>query len=225
MTWFAASKRIDSIRATMPREELVRRSRILIIDDERPELIDDLHRSHFAVDYEADIRPENLSEKLDNRLYDLILLDFGQVGEGLGKEQGLSILRHIKRVNPAIVVLAYTSKALGTEHADFYRLADGVLAKDAGVAESMRRIEEALQKSHSVENLWRGVLAVSGVQADSDTDKEWQDLVVRGIKKPKKLRDFRERLTGSVGAELAQKIAIGLVEKIVEIGVRAALSP
>jgi DNA-binding response OmpR family regulator len=222
--WFQQRKRIDSIHATMPRDELVRRSRILIIDDERPELIDDLQRSHFAVDYEPDIRPENLAEKLDSRLYDLILLDFGQVGEGIGKEQGLSILRHIKRVNPAVVVLAYTSKALGTEYADFYRLADGVLAKDAGVAESMRRIEEALQKSHSVENLWRGVLALSGVQADSETDTEWQDLLVRGMKKPSKLLEFKERLAGAVGADLAQKIAIGLVEKIVEIGVRATLS-
>jgi hypothetical protein len=121
------------------------------------------------------------------------------------------------------MVLAYTSKALGTEHADFYRLADGVLAKDAGIAESTRRIEEALQKAHSVENLWRGVLAVSGVTPGSTTDREWQDLLVRGIKKESKLREFRDRLSGAVGAELAQKVAIGLVEKIIEIGVRKAL--
>ena len=220
--WFQEKRRIESIRTTMPREELVRRSRILIIDDERPELIDDLQRSHFAVDYEPDIRPENLAEKLDSRLYDLILLDFGQVGESIGKEQGLSILRHIKRVNPAVVVLAYTSKTLGTEFADFYRLADGVLPKDAGVADSLVRIEEALQKSHSVDNLWKGVLGVAGVQPGSDTDEDWQDLVVRGIKKPKKLQEFRDKLTSAVGAELAQKIAFGLVEKIVEIGIRHA---
>lgn len=215
--------RLESIKTVMPREELVRRSRILVIDDERPELIDDLSKAHFAVDYLADIRPETLSEKLESRLYDLVLLDFGQVGERIGKEQGLSIMRHIKRVNPAVVVLAYTSKSLGTEHADFYRLADGVLPKDAGIADSMRRIEEALQKAHSLENIWLGVLAVAGVQAGSDTDKEWQDLLVRGIKDQRKLPRFKERLENAVGPELAQRIAIGLVERIIEMGVRAAM--
>lgn len=216
--------RIESVNAAMPREELIRRSRILIVDDERPDLIDDLQRSHFAVEYVSDIRAENLSDRLDSRLYDLVLLDFGQVGEDIGKEQGLSILRHIKRVNPAVVVLAYTSKALGTEHADFYRLADGVLAKDARIADSLRRIEEALQKAHSVENIWRGVLAVAGISPGSPTDKEWQDLLVRGIKDQRKLPKFKERLTSKVGPELAQRIAIGLVEKLVEAAVRAAMA-
>lgn len=222
--WFWRKKlRLDSIDASMPREELIRRSRILVVDDERPDLIDDLQRSHFALEYVPDIRAENLSDKLDSNLYDLVLLDFGQVGEDIGKEQGLSILRHIKRVNPAVVVLAYTSKALGTDHADFYRLADGVLPKDAGIADSMRRIEEALQRAHSVENIWRGVLGVAGIQPGSQTDKEWQDLLVRGIRDQRKLPKFKDQLTSKVGPELAQRIAIGLVEKLVELAVRAAL--
>lgn len=204
----------------MPREELVRRSRILIVDDERPDLIDDLQRSHFAVDYAADIGADDLSKKLDARLYDLVLLDFGQVGTGIGKEQGLSILRHLKRVNPAVVVLTYTSKALPTEHADFYRLADGTLSKDAGIADSMRRIEEALQQAHSVDNLWKGVLALAGVLPGSATDKEWQNLLVRGMKDPNKLAQFKQRLDNTVGGELAQRIVVGLVEKIVEHGAK-----
>jgi hypothetical protein len=152
-----------------------------------------------------------------------VLLDFGQVGEAVGKEQGLSILRHIKRVNPAIVVLAYTSKALSSEHADFYRLADGTLPKDAGIADSLRRIEDALQKAHSVENLWLGVLALSGVQPGSETDREWQNLLVRGIKNQKRLPAFRERLEQKVGPDAGRRIALGLVEKIAEIGLRVAV--
>jgi hypothetical protein len=59
MGWFGwgAQYTLECIKATMPREELVRRSRILVIDDERPELIDDLQRSRFAVDYVTDIGP------------------------------------------------------------------------------------------------------------------------------------------------------------------------
>lgn len=217
--------RLDSIKYVMPREELIRRSRILVVDDERPALIDDLQASNFAVDYLSDIRPGDLSAKFDGGLYDLVLLDFGQVGQSIGKEQGLSILKHMKRVNPAVVVLAYTSKALGTDHADFYRLADGVLAKDGGIADSMQKIEEALQKARSVDNLWLGVLAISGVDPGSVSDKEWQDLLVRGIRDNRQLPKFKAELASKLGPEVAEKVFVGLAAKLIEIGVRALAGP
>jgi DNA-binding response OmpR family regulator len=130
MMHFFRKRKLNELKQNMTRDELVRRSRILVIDDERPAIIDDLKSARFSVDHVPDVSSHNL-ELVDHPLYDLILLDFGQVGKTFGDDQGLSLLRHIKRVNPAIVVLTYTSKALETRHADFYRLADGTLAKDA----------------------------------------------------------------------------------------------
>ena len=57
---FFEKRRIDSLIVKMPREELVRRSRILIIDDERPELMDDLRAAHFSVDHVTDIGAEKI---------------------------------------------------------------------------------------------------------------------------------------------------------------------
>jgi len=204
----------------MPREELRRRSRLLIIDDERPELVDDLKRAGFAVDYEADINRQNLAV-LDRPVYDLILLDFGNVGTAIGPEQGLTLLRHIKRINPATIVIAYTSKALGADFADFYRNADGVLAKDAGIAESMEKIEERLQKAHSLDNIWRGLLNLSGIQSGSAQDKEWQDLAMRAIEKPKNLLGFKNTAMSVLKNENAQSVGVMLIEKLVELGVKA----
>lgn len=220
---FKRKFKIETLAAALPREELIRRSRILVIDDERPELIDDLQRAHFSVDYTPDIKKDDL-DLVEQPLYDVVLLDFGNVGGSFGGDQGLSLLRHIKRVNPAVVVLAYTSKAIASDQADFYRLADGVLAKDAGIGASTERIEEALRQAHNVANLWRGVLAVSGVQAGSRQDEEWQDLLVRGTTDKRKLKTLRERMTTALGSEVATKIATGLVGKIVELVVKAAMS-
>jgi DNA-binding response OmpR family regulator len=135
-------KHIDELRSPMPREELIRRSRVLFVDDERPTLIDDLKAAHFSAEHVADIDNNNL-DLIDRKLYDLILLDFGNVGKAFGRDEGLALLRHIKRVNPATVVLAYTAKALAADHSDFYRLADGVLAKDAGIADSLEKVASA----------------------------------------------------------------------------------
>lgn len=219
---FRRKRTLDSFRSKIPRDELKRRSRILVIDDERPELIDDLQRASFAVDYQPDINKQNLVV-LDQPLYDLILLDFGNVGTSLGSDQGLTLLRHIKRVNPATIVLAYTSKALVADHADFFRVADGVLAKDAGIAESMEKIEESLQRAHSIDNVWRGLLSLSGISPGSDQDREWQDLAARAIAKPRRLSKFRTTVTAVLGNESAQRIGLLLIEKIVEIGVKSAM--
>jgi DNA-binding NarL/FixJ family response regulator len=219
---FWRKKDLSSYRRNIPRQELRRRSRLLVIDDERPTLIDDLQRSGFAVDYQPDITSHNLS-LLDSGTYDLILLDFANVGTTLGQDHGLTLLRYIKRANPATFVVAYTSKSLGADHADFYRNADGVLPKDAGIADSIEKIEDSLQKAIGVENVWRGLLNLSGISPGSDEDKIWQDMAARGIEKANKLSTFKAKVVTSVKSEAARSVALSLIEKLVEAGVKSAL--
>lgn len=219
---FFEKMRIDSLNVKMPRDELVRRSRVLIIDDERPDLIDDLKASHFSVDHVTDIGPDKI-DLIERSLYDLILLDFGDVGAAFGQDQGLSLLRHIKRVNPAIVVLSYTSKALETRHADFYRQTDGALAKDAGIQESLEKIEDALRQAHSLENVWRGLLALCDVRPGSPEDFEWQNLFVRGRTSQRKLRTLQTKIIGTLTSDATKIVATTLLTKATELAVMATL--
>lgn len=214
--------RIDKLEVQLSREELRRRSRILIVDDEKPELIEDLGKAGFSVDYQPDITKDNM-HVIERPTYDLLVLDFGNVGAAFGPDQGLSLLRHIRRVNPSIVVLAYTSKSLGTEHADFFRVADGVLSKDAGITESMEKIEESLAKALSIQNLWAGMLNVVGVQPGSKKDLEWQDLYVRGLNKQSKLKDLKQKVAESVGGEGALQIGLLILDKLIDLGMKAAM--
>lgn len=219
--WLISRKSIENLQITLPREQILRRSRILVVDDERPDIIEDLKSRGFSIDYVPDLDKNNM-HMIEVPIYDLVLLDFGNVGAGFGHDQGLSLLKYIRRVNPAIVVLAYTSKALGTQHADFYRLADGVLGKDAGIQDSMEKIEDALRKAHSIENVWRGLLAISGIEPGSKEDVAWQDLLVRGLTKPKKIRDLKTRVMTVLGNDAAQKIGLALLSKVFELAIKAA---
>src|SRR4051812_20788522 len=73
-------KSIASLVVKLPREELLRRSRILIIDDEKPDLfLEDLQRARFAAEHVPDITKNNI-DIIDRPVHDLILLDFGNVG-------------------------------------------------------------------------------------------------------------------------------------------------
>lgn len=219
---FFKKKTISGVTVKLPREELLRRSRILVIDDERPDLIDDLKAARFSVDYEPDIVKTNL-DLLEKQIYDLILLDFGGVGKEFGDDEGLSLLKHIKRINPAVIVLAYTSKALTTQHSDFYRLSDGVLAKDAGIQESLEKIESALRLAHNLENVWRGLLKVCDVRIGSSEDREWQDLFVVGMNQASKMEKLKKKITESLQSESAEKLGKLLLSKLVEIGVKGVI--
>jgi len=217
---FFTKYKIEDIAGQISREDILQRSRILIVDDERPDLIEDLMQGGFAVDYLPDITNANMNV-IDRPKYDLIILDFGSVGTAFGHDQGLSLLKFIKRVNPTAHVLAYTSKALGTEHAEFFRLADGVLPKDAGIAESMEKIESALAEARSVKNLWKGMLSATGVKPGSKEDDEWQHLFVAGLQKPGKMRALKDKVVKTVGSENGQKVSLFILEKLAELATKS----
>lgn len=214
--WFA-KKAIKDINISLSRDELLRRSRLLVVDDERPDIVDDLKKARFSVDYEADITRDNMH--IIESSYDLILLDYGNVGKSFGVDEGLSLLKHIKRINPSVVVIAYTSKALNSDQSDFFRLANGVLNKDAGISDSLEMIEDGLKEALSTQNLWRGLLAITGIKPGSDQDKQWQDLYVRGLDKKDKLQELKNLIVKTPGVEGASKIGLVIFEKLVELGI------
>jgi DNA-binding NarL/FixJ family response regulator len=217
---WGVKKSITSLSQKLPREELIRRSRILIVDDEEIDLVADLKSSRFSVDHEKDIGTHNI-DLIDKRLYDLILLDFGKVGSHFGDDQGLSLLRYIKRVNPSVVVLAYTSKALKPGQAEFFRLSDGVLSKDAGITDSMEKIEEGLRKAHSIISVWSALLAVCDVRPGSDEDKTMQDLLIRGLTNQSKMSKLKADILGMLTSDEAKAAAMTVIEKVAEIGIKA----
>ena len=116
--WFFKSNHtpISEITITCPRDQLIKNSRTLIIDDEEPQLRQDLEGLGFAITWAKDI-DQKLQQQIESGIFDLILLDFAGVGASMGPDQGLDILRHVKRVCPAVIVLAYTSKSLDSSKA------------------------------------------------------------------------------------------------------------
>lgn len=217
--------KISDLSMKLSAEQIVRISKILLIDDEPPELINDLKKSGFSVDHEADLSPDNL-HILERQHYNLVILDFGGVGSkmaGSKGEEGLSLLRYIKRRYPATIVLAYTSKALTTEHADFFRLADGVLLKDLGIGDSMEKIEEALAQAHEITNLWKGILHAAAIESGSKNDLDLQHKFVKYSDRPQKLESIRSRVAGSLTDESRSKVASMLFEKLVEVCVKGAI--
>src|ERR1039457_2425323 len=190
------SKKLSDYNPHLSRQELIRRSRILGIDEEKPKLIDDLRADGFSVDY--DLTGDDTT-KIEKSLYDLIILDFGKVGEKYGKDEGLSLLKHIKRENPAPFILAYTSRSLPPAQAEFYRLTNGTLIKDAGIQESFSKIEDSLRQALNIERVWAAVLQLA--IKNPEDKKEIEDLLLKCLKR-KKFDTLKDKLSSHVGESI-----------------------
>lgn len=213
---------VVDLSTAVPRDKLLRQSRILLIDDERPELIDDLQSNGFAIDYKSDLK-KNETDLIASGRYDLLILDFGSVGGEFGKDEGLSILRLSKRINPALVVLAYTSKALTSAHAEFYRLADNILNKDAGIAESFEKIEEALAKSHSMPILWPALLDGIGVLRGSEDDRKLQSMFMKAVGSKEDLTAYRSFVVSQFDTSKLGNVGELVLDKLFDIGLTATI--
>ena len=208
--WSARSVEIAKCNPQLTRDDLIHRCRILIIDDQRPALIDDLTRAGFSVDYDS------LGEDMTNvekHLYDLILLDFGGVGERYGRDQGLALLRHIKRVNPSQFVLAYTSKSLPPhQSSDFYRLTDGTISKDAGIQESFEKIEESLKQAVKVDRMWEATL--NSIPSLSDRTRLQRAM---NISINKRSSGTIRRVLGRLPSITGEKVVEKSLEKVIDL--------
>ena len=206
----AETLRLD---AAVPRDRLKREGRILFVDDERPDLIDFLEEQGFNVRYLPDVTRSNL-HVVEGADYDVLILDFYNVGTELGDGHGLELLRHVKRVNPRLYVLAYTSKLLGTEHAEFFRDTDDMLKKDLGLQDTLVKVEGALAKALSPSEAWAAVLERAGVPAGTAEDRALQKLAARAQ------RDRQSR--GRLKDVLSEKTGGGAVGEVVDLVDRIA---
>lgn len=118
----------QGVAPEQPSLERVRKvSKVLVIDDVEPPYLDQFRRDGYHVERWAEI--ENLSYLTDG-YFTLIMLDIHGVGLSDSPQlQGVGILRHIKRTNPAQPVIVYSAKDQTLANFDILSLADKVINK------------------------------------------------------------------------------------------------
>jgi DNA-binding NarL/FixJ family response regulator len=142
---FAKKTSITLMSEALPRQEVLRRGRIAVLDDEVPEMLPDLSGHGLAVTHIISTEDAQFQSLADG-YYDLLLLDYGGIGPRFGKDEGLDVLKYLKRVNPALRILAFTARTFDASKADFFRLCDGIVKKDAGIREMLEQIEANLSE-------------------------------------------------------------------------------
>jgi len=123
-------------------EQVRKHARILVIDDhafpaERTFTRDGYHFERWAA-------IKNLSQLTDGH-YQLILLDVQGVGLAESPlKQGLGILEHIKKTNPAQAVILYSSDTYSVSSSKYIVLADAFLDKSSSYVEYKDQVDRLL---------------------------------------------------------------------------------
>ncbi len=129
-------------------EEIKKRSRILVIDDAEFFYTQLFAKDGYTVEKWDDVKD---LPKLESNYFDIILLDIQGVGRQYTSEQGLGILKHLKRNNPAQLIIAYSNSDYSLKYQEFFEMADAKLAKEQDYINFKTTVDELLKQRFSVD--------------------------------------------------------------------------
>jgi len=143
---------------------------------------------------------------LVDAFYDLLLLDYGGIGPRFGNDEGLDVLRYLKRVNPSLRILAFTARTFDASKADFFRICDGVVKKDAGIRETLEQIElhlsEVLTPAYQFSALAQAI-GVTSEQRTTGSNRRFRRLLSEELtaRKRSPLQSGSQRQRGKAGRD------------------------
>lgn len=200
------------VSAAPPDIEKVRKSsRVLVIDDHVFPAQKSFERDGYHFERWPDVK--NLSQLTDGH-WDVILLDIQGVGLKESPDlQGLGILRHVKRSNPAQAVIVYSAQKQLVSSSDYLALADAVFDKGQSYIEYKEKIDDLLLR-HATPGYF--IAAMNRELGESAV------LVPRAV--PKALKAFRtgrtEPLQRYLGSELTDRDKVEVVVNLIAIGTK-----
>lgn len=142
---------------TLPKlnnDEIRKRIKILIIDDDPQSFpIDLFQKEGYDVTYWPKI--QNLSSLYTNK-YDIIILDVIGVADEY-KSDGLEILKQIKYVNKAQLVIAFSGSRSVQTKEDFWKLSDGSLKKPIKFFTCKEYLDNFIDSHITINSKWNSL--------------------------------------------------------------------
>lgn len=174
-SWFkkkAKKEQPPSLVATAPTltlPELIRRTRILVIDDRKTEFpFSFFEKEGYSISYWKDI--EDLS-KLESGYFDIIVLDINGVGRKLDADaEGAGVLRHLKERNPSQIIVAYSGQAHDPTRIQFFTLADQFVPKPTSALTWKEILDNLIRDKVSVEHYWASAREMLITQGKTESE-------------------------------------------------------
>jgi CheY-like chemotaxis protein len=195
----------DQAWPTVPHEEIVRRARVLVIDDSDFAYMPLFERDGYTIQQWNDVSDLGA---LETGEFDLILLDLKGVGLKESADEGFGILNHIRETSPAQIVIAYSNSDLSLAYQPFFRNADAVLHKTQTDYVEFKRTVNSLLDQRFSEGFYIGRI-----------ERELGELVASAPKTVKKAKKAMvSGKTESLKRYLSSRVEDGItIERVIAI--------
>lgn len=134
---------LEKYKSNLEFEELKKRTRIVVIDDEIGFPIDLFKNEGYSIDKWDKVVDYG---KLESGLYDIIILDIKGVALHISSEDGLGVLESIKQKNPSQIIIAFSQHSYDLSKARFWELADEKIAKPSDFLKIKKIIDNLIDK-------------------------------------------------------------------------------
>lgn len=200
-------------------EEAKKRARILVIDDDASAFpVTRLRNEGYNIQQWE--RLENL-RSLEEGQFDIIFLDIHNIcSEDVSESGGLGVLEHLKKMNPAQIVIAFSGKKFDLGHEKFWRIADNYLAKPVDMLRAKACIDSLLKDKFTIDHYWQGLTAFLKSKAIDDETLAKLEAAIAGAavsKSPLVESDIRGILSAGKDVISTAWIIVQVIQKLLEM--------
>ena len=183
--------RIADVAKPVPLDEIRKRAKIIVIDDDPESFPCKLLRKE-GYSIESWQKVESLS-RLEKGDFDIIVLDIGGVAGEYAQNDGLGVLEHLKKYNPSQIIVAFSGQTFDLGKARFWKMADDSLSKPVDAIKCKEVIDHLLEEKFTLEHYWQGLVSIIRIEGIS---KENIDKLETQIAKAIKAGDKEKLLSG-----------------------------
>lgn len=124
--WSDKEINLKSFKVSDDFNELKRRTKIVVVDDENSFPTKLFNDEGYSIDKWDEVKDYS---KLENGLFDIIILDIKGVAQHISEDDGLGVLVSLKKNNPAQIIISYSQHSFDLSKIEFFQLADEYIAK------------------------------------------------------------------------------------------------
>lgn len=186
---------------------VLRRSRLLVVDDQEFPYLELFRADGYAIDKWDDI--DDLPS-IEQGNFDLVLIDLQGVGTKISEDQGLGVLKYLRENFPTVITIAYSNADWRLKYQSFFESADAALDKSADYLAFKERVRSLLLRRTDFDFYVERANEIAGV--DLTGDRRTKRIFRRALL-PSTGPDHRERLRH----ELNDRLDDQSVDRIIQL--------
>jgi DNA-binding response OmpR family regulator len=146
---------IDDLRIPHNIEEIKKRIKIVVIDDEQASFpYQLLSTSGYTIEWWDKVDDRGL-DRLEKNQFDIIILDLNDIAAPtISSTDGIGILKRLKDVNPSQIIVAFSGQTYDIEKTQFFHTADDTLSKPVDFVKAKNLIDRIIDQKITLGYFW-----------------------------------------------------------------------